>query len=286
MDFNQYYQRVEYNRATVEALDGERYPNTKKVLEARNEQIKKRLLFIFERAQQDNQEGGQWGYWFFMPLSRFVLEGAELGRQKSTWEKTIILLACLGMIEREIPTEDSATTPYRQAAVQYAKEHGHDRATAFISVPMYTDQQLEYIEGKAKRWIDGSGNFNHFTKSTIIDVFGNAVADRVFQDQRKKPRRTIEAERRLIDALGLILDTEQFITKEMLFIAAASKDGATTQPQLNAIAAAWERAGKRILKTAGAVHHRPTNQEKELYGLEGNGWIITKGVDNDNEQIL
>jgi hypothetical protein len=279
VDFNQYYQRIEHNREIIEALDSEQYPNMKNLLERRGGLIKERLLFIFQEAQRENQEGGRWGYWFFMPLSRFAREGAEHGRQKSTWEKTIILLSCLGMIEREIPTDENAITPYRQAALQYAKEHGHERATAFISVPEYTAGQMRYMEQKAKRWIDDGGNFNHFSKSTVIDVFGHAVADRVFQDERKKPRQTIENEKRLVDVLIHILETEYYTTKRRLISAAAGND----KKKKSVMAATWERASKRVLRCAGAIHHRPTDKEKMRYGLAGNGWIITKGVDTNRE---
>lgn len=282
VDFNQYYQRIDHNRTVIESLDGDQYPNMKNLLERRGALIKKRLLFIFQEAQRENQEGGHWGYWFFMPLSRFAREGAEYGRQKTTWEKTIILLSCLGMIERELPTDENASTPYRQAALQYAKENGHDRATAFISIPEYTSRQLDYIERKAARWVEAGANFNHFSKSTVIDVFGHVVADRVFQDERKKPRQAIENEKRLEDMLALILETEKYTTRDRLIQATAWEN----VEQRNIVKATWERASKRILYNAGAVHHRPTNKEKEILGLSDNGWIITKGVDTNRNSNL
>lgn len=270
MDFSEYKAGLIYNKRLLKNLTPEQAPALYKFLHQRNGSMLERLLVILDKAQHtENQEGSEWGYWFFCPLSRYAVEGQAAARQGKTWRKSIILFACMGLIDRHIPTEETAATPYQQRAVEHAHEHGRRRATAFYTVPTYNRRQLEYIESKAARWVYSKGTLQEFSKSTVIDVFGQATADRVFQDERRKPLHTIEAERALHDAVVSLLDTHPYTTKGEVLAAAtaagASKAGAT-----------WQRVGRVILQRAGAKQHPPTLQQREQFSLSGNGWIITR----------
>lgn len=264
-----YRQRVKGNREIIEQLSAEQYPCLYRLLNARGGAMRQRLLYLLGIAvDTKNQEGGEHGYWFFMPLSKMA-GSSGIAKTRDTWKKTIILLCCLGLIERQIPTEESADTPYRQQAVEYAREHGKQRATAFFSVPEYNPRQLEYIESKARKWLESGANLQHFSKTTIIDTFGSAIANRVYQDERRKPKRTNEAEYELIETLLFLLERKQYTTRDELLSLAH-------QTGQRAAKATWERAGRLILAAAGARHYRPTAAEKERLGLEGNRWIITR----------
>lgn len=281
VEFMSYFQRIRANIKKIEVLDDSSYPNLYRLLQRNKRALKDRLLYILQQAMTiANQEGGKYGNWFFMPLSRFATDENSPASTIATWKKTNILFVCMGLVERQIPTEADASTPYRKKAIEHAKQHGHTKATAFYSVPEYTPSQLSYIDNKAKRWIEKKGNFQHFSKTTIIDTFGNAIADRVFQDERKKPRRTTSKEAQLVAHLILLLDKFTFTTKEKLFTETAADQRPDTPDELskqyNIAKATWERCSAYILREAKAKHHRPTDVEKEQYCLTGNGWIITR----------
>lgn len=269
---NQYLHRLSYSARVVTHLNSDKYPMLHKFLYQRNETMLHRLLFIIKAARSiENQERGEWGYWFFLPLSAFAEAGHELASTKKTWEKTIILFTCMGLLERSIPTEDTATTPYRRRAVQYASETGHARATAFYSIPEYSTAQLDYIEQKARRWIISKANLQHFSKSTVLDIFGSAVADRVYQDERRTPKQQIDAEQLLTSTLHHLLENQPFTSKSELLATAAA--GTTSPGKLRAV---WERKHYAIIESENAKHRRPTDSEKRAHSLTGNGWIITR----------
>ena len=160
-------------------------------------------------------------------------------------------------------------------------EHHNQHAAEFLSFPPYTPRQLTYIERKLRLWYKIKNNLQGWSKSKVIDVFGSATANRVYNDERKKPRYKIEAENALICTLSNILDTKGFATKDELLREAAkpSANGQYAEVLARYIwlyNKAWEEASRRILHQANAKYKRPTNVEKMDYGLPGNTWIIIK----------
>ena len=169
--------------------------------------------------------------------------------------------------------------PYERAAVQYAAEKGKQHAAEFLSFPYYSRRQLKYCEHKAQLWYEKKGNIQDWSKASIIDIFGTETANRVYNDGRIKPRYKHEAEAALMGAIVSLLETSPFTTKAQVQAAAAEtlkETGVRDEGKaINLARRTWDRAHNDILEQCGALHKRPTNEEKEQFGLTGNGWIIT-----------
>lgn len=272
MTFEQYKQRIKDNREIILNLQPEQAPALYKFLHQRSGAMMQRLLFLLDMAENtDNQEGRRYGYWMYCPLVKLENEGAHVARSKKTWGTTVVMLTCVGLIDRDIPTQDTAQSPYQWRAVRHAAATGHDRSMEFISVPAYMPKQVEYMNNKAVAWFTSGATRHSFSKSTAIDAFGYGTACRVYQDERGKTQETRDTENALHDAVVSLLDTHPYTTKGEVLAAAtaagASKAGAT-----------WQRVGRVILQRAGAKQHPPTLQQREQFALSGNGWIITKEV--------
>lgn len=270
------------NRCTIEELQPRDYPNLYKLLYERRGNKQKRLCFLLETCENmPNKEHEKHGDWCILPYTRLVTLGAEYAASTQTWKHTITLFIAIGLLERKIPTAETAKTPYERAAVQYAAEkgNGNRHAAEFLRFPAYSPRQLNYCERKAKLWYEKKGNFQDWSKASVIDIFGTETANRVYNDGRIKPRYKHEAEAALMGAIVSLLETSPFTTKAQVQAAAAEtlkETGATDEGKaVNLARRTWDRAHNDILEQCGALHKRPTNEEKEQFGLIGNGWIIT-----------
>lgn len=275
-----YYQRIELNIEIINTLDKAQYPFLYAVLCRRKEANKQRLLYILNDALTiENQQGGQYGYWYFKPLTAFANDKSNNSNTVVTWYKYTIFFACLGLIERHITTDEEAArpdaNPYDKKLIESRdarkKKSGRpQKATAKFSIPEYNARQLEYIEHNARKWIESKANFNQFGKTTALEVFGSRIANRVYQDRRTKPIKAVEEENGLAFILAQLLQEKPFTTIEELF--AASGESSKAQR-------IWERGGAKqyILQMANAkAPKKPSNEEKKKYNLSNNKYIIEK----------
>lgn len=270
----EYVKSVRTSWKTICRLSYEEYPNLFIFLHKRNDAIFNRLRFVFSLAEYTDNQLEKGGHcYFFYPLSNFAHYGSMYARTELTWEKTVVLFTCVGLIDRYMPTSKTATQKYEKKALQTAKEQSHKRSTAFYSIPEYTEEHLYHMEEQARKWIEGHGNCNSFSKSTIIDIFGNDLANKIYQDKRRKPWKKTKAERDMAHILIRQLILNGYTTRNRL-IAEVAED----YPNESTYTAreTWDRAHYRILQEVGARHHRPTQEEKEKYNLKGEGWIIKK----------
>ena len=280
MNRQQYANRIFRNQVTITEMQEQEYPALHRLLHERSDAKLKRLLFLLETAlNMPNQEQGESGNWFIMPYSRLAQQGAHIAKTDVTWRKTITLFVAIGLIHRKIPTPETAKTPYEQKAVAYMIEQGNQHAASFYSFPPYTDRQLRYCERKACLWYSNGGNFQDWSKATVLDVFGSVTADRVYNDSRRKPRYKMDAENTLIGILSTLLETKRFTTRDELIRLAASSAANDQESAYNfrrLYELTWKRASKRILMKAYAMHKRPTDREKAEYGRVTNEWIIVR----------
>lgn len=289
MNEYQYKSRIFGNIFKLENLSAKEFPFLHKFLYARKGAQLKRLLFILEMARDtENQERDRWGYWLILPQSRMVELGKEFGVTALTWYRAVILFASMGLIKREIPTEETANTPYRKRAIEYAIKNGDRKAAQFIQIPNYSARQLKYIEKQAKKWIKRKATTYRLSKSTIIEVFGTCIADRVYQDERHTPFTDKEAEAQITKALVSILATSPYTTKEAVIQAAARKLGRQLKVSRDVAQIitekAWGRAHTRLLKAESLVYKRPTAAEIERFSLPGHGWIIFRDDAESRQQ--
>lgn len=268
MNTEQYLQRIEKNTKTLGSLEG-KYPNLHRLLNRRSGALKERLLYILQQAETiRNQMGAKEGNYFFQPLTKFAGDERNDTKTAKTWQQTLILLTCLGLIRRHIPTEaDAEESPYYAKAIAAAKAQKRGRATAFFEVPAYTKERLKTADNLAGLWL-GKGNFNQFSKANIIDVFGTSIANAVYQDTRRKTQKAVEAENELLYCLVKALQEKPYTTKAELFALCDSPRAKAT----------WERCSKKILQKANALHRRPTKAEMNQWSLQGMQWIITRGA--------
>ena len=209
MNRQQYANRIFRNQVAITEMQEQEYPALHRLLHERSDAKLKRLLFLLEIAlNTSHQEQGENGNWFIMPFSRLAQQGAHIAKADVTWRKTITLFVAIGLIRRKIPTPETAQSPYEQKAVAYMIEQGNQHAVSFYSFPPYTDRQLRYCERKARLWYSNGGNFQDWSKATVLDVFGSVTADRVYNDSRKKPRYKTDAENTLIHILTTLLETK------------------------------------------------------------------------------
>lgn len=269
-----YKTRIQANRNIINTLSCEAYPSLYHILHKNSHSLFSRLQFIFDKAEYtENQVLKDHGdFYFFCTLTRFAHDGSAYAHTRETWERTVILFACIGLIKRSLPEYKAKNTAYEKKALRTAKEQEHQRATAFYTIKPYTEEHLHHMEEMARKWIDGHGNFSDFSKTTIIKIFGYDVADIVYQDTRDESERKTELERRLAHILQIELFTHPYTTKETLIRRMVEADPEISYREARAT---WDRTHHDIMQATGARHHRPTAEEKERYSLNGNGWIIT-----------
>jgi hypothetical protein len=291
-----YRARIEANRKAIQGITPEAYPYLYQLLTQRNNALQGRLLAMLQRMQTiDNQEKDRDGnYWYYESLRHFAVSGQESARTPITWYKSIILLCCLGLIWRQKPTED-ATTPYQVSANSHRRTdiNAQWQAIGFYSTPEYTPVVLDQAERRAKAWIQRGATIRGLSKETIIEVFGQRVANMIYQDERRKTNLHKELESIFIKQAKAQIKVNGFTTKEGIikgtveatYQAFLKKECVSPllMPEEEARRRAWqevkrvyENRGKILLERSKLIFRRPTNEEKERYGLDGNGWIMLK----------
>ncbi len=172
-----YLQRLTDNR---EALNNtEQWQHLTKFLTMDKGKYKRRLEALYDIAEQtDNQEPTSFGKQQFFASERYLAKFAGTGSK--TWHYTIVLFACIGLIERLVPTQETASTERQQNSITIAQAHGDKwNAIAYYTFSAYNERQLEYIDNKLKIWFD-NGHPAHISRDKAEQIWGQYTANRVF----------------------------------------------------------------------------------------------------------
>lgn len=172
-----YLQRLSHNR---EALSNTEYLQyLSKFLTMNNGKYKKRLEALYDAAEQtDNQEPTNYGKQQFFASERYLAK--LFGTNWKTLHYSIVLFACVGLVERTIPTQETASTQRQENSITIAQAHGGKwNAIAYYTFSAYTQRQMKYIDNKLKIWFD-NGKPAIISRDKAEQIWGQHIANRVF----------------------------------------------------------------------------------------------------------
>lgn len=99
----------------------------------------------------------------------------------------------------------------------------------------------------------------HFGKGTIIALYGEETANRVYGDDRKET----------LEQIALQADLQALLLHSIQKKGYATKDEFPSAPE-------QEKAFRRILASGAYTYHPPTKEMAEHYNLTERKWIITQ----------
>ena len=197
--------------------------------------------------------------------------------EKSRWCKHISLLAALGLVERIRLLNhpfDELTKPAQKTllfAVQQSQQGKKRHPTNWYHIPEYCDKILQEADERAKMWLDSKLALDSISKSTIIRVFGQDIADIAFDDYRIIGRDEIKNQEELTTAIKVELEKRGYAQHEKVI-----RRLRRNREKRSALFRIWSRAKQEILADLHAVWKQPTNAEKERWKLPNREYIIKK----------
>ncbi len=297
ISFDEYRTLVEANISALQGLSAEAYPNLFRMLMKHNSALYMRIMAILRRMNEQDNQTLQDGYWFvFFSMRDIAGKYPDAGKSYITWYHSIILFMCWGLLVRMLPTADSPNK-YMRKAYEQMQQHGRNMPTAFYSVLLYSPEQLSYADRQAERWIKSGATFTSFSKETIIEVYGQPMADSIYGDGRRKTKRHKDIEQMLvrtakeqIKALGYttkqavmqevsrnlkaqLLEDESFLSSISELLDTSSEADVHSWRMVSHV---FKSRGNLILQRSNLAYASPTRKQRECYGLEDGTWIITQ----------
>lgn len=116
----------------------------------------------------------------------------KLGISQSieTWQSHIVLLSDMGLISRVrvtdlTDTDDPVLNRIKQTAIEKSQQKGRFyRPQTLWSMPEYTSEVLEAANAVAKQYIDHHAAFSHISKTDVIRIRGQQIANKLYLDGR------------------------------------------------------------------------------------------------------
>lgn len=194
---------------------------------------------------------------------------AHYGGAAHVWQSSLILLQICGMIERIVPSRSSTNHAFK-SLYQTAKRSKR-RSESVYHVPELTESVLNAAECIICRWRQSGVSMSHVTKSSVIRVFGQDYADRIYLDGRTEPFRKKEIKEIMYQIITAATHGGGCITKAAVFIETFKELSSKL-----AIQDVWQRLHKVIISECGCKYSRPTAAEKQKYNLKNDQWIIRR----------
>lgn len=299
-----YRQRIIWNRQKLEALD--EYPHFKKFLSMKGGIYRKRLETMLDLAETTKyQEKTEFNTERFFNSERHI--AALMHETPKTTHYWLVLFACIGLITRYIPTEETADTQRQINNVKMAQKHPHFNATANYSFKTYGKKQLEYIENKLKKWFD-KGAKAKISNDDAHRIFGQKIANEVFNSHgthSTTPTRgeSLKAQRKLfVMGIAFVNPLEEIKERGYTFkssviyalkCALMQLDNTHRAKELKASAAGnkklmiekeneaeryWRECHYAVFDENKLTYRPPTKEDKQKYSLDRHEkrWIIVK----------
>ena len=299
ISFDEYRMIVKANISALEGLSAEAYPNLYRMLMQREKALYRRLMVILHQVYTQDNQTQQDGHWYaYTSLRDMVKRYPEAGNSHITWYRSVILFQCWGLLVRMLPTEDSPNK-YMKKAYEQMQQHGRNMPTAFYSVPLYSPVLLSYADLQAERWLKSGATFTGFSKETVIEVYGQLMADSIYSDGRRKTNRHKTIEQMLVRTAKEQIKVHGYTTKQAVMQgisrnlkeqlledeAYLSSIPELLDPSTEAGILSWrmvshvfKNRGNLILKRSNLAYAPPTREQKQRYGLADGTWIITRNL--------
>ena len=212
--------------------------------------------------------------WFFVSFSWLV---AKNGGSLQSWCESLHYCAALGLIQIRTVTRKTLS-PALQKSLNHITDAKH-KPVNYYHIPAYTTAILEQAERKAQRFKEKGINRTGLTKGGVIEAIGQKHANAIYIDGRTKSKLERETEATIIRIMQEAITKHGYTLKgEILNKTAGAlyRKYKMRWREMHLYAGGiWKNRSKALLSKAGAVYKRPTAEQKQVFSLQTNGWIIT-----------
>lgn len=237
------------------AVDGEKFPLLyRQVHKTRLGWVAYNLMQEMAKRETPLLTSTDGSAWYAESLDYLV---SSYGGSKRTWSSSISLLVTVGLLNRVKPDEATLNPLFHQLYVEGASRGRVPKSV--YSVPAYTPELFRRAEAVLQEWQETGVSTTKVTKASTINALGQAAANGIFRDGRQKSYQP-EAQR-IIKRIVCAVQKRGYLTK-------AEAVGEDER--------AWQIMHKYILTSANARYRKPTGNEKRLFGLTNDKWIITE----------
>ena len=185
---------------------------------------------------------------------------SSYGGSKRTWSSSISLLVTVGLLNRVKPDEATLNPLFHQLYVEGASRGRVPKSV--YSVPAYTPELFHRAEAVLQEWQETGVSTTKVTKASTINALGQAAANGIFRDGRQKSYQPESTAPVRIKRIVCAVQKRGYLTKAE----AVGED-------MNAHGRSCTRY---ILTSANARYRKPTSNEKRLFRLMNDKWIITE----------
>ena len=181
----------------------------------------------------------------------------QYGGGQATWCKHLALLETWGLIER---IHDHWNNPHKAIRTEAGRSwaQGYAHPSTWIYIPPLTRYLAEKAKPMIAKWKTAKAS-GHFGKGTIIALYGEETANRVYGDDRKETS----------EQIALQADLQALLLHSIQKKGYATKDEFPSAPE-------QEKAFRRILASGAYTYQPPTKEMAERYNLTERKWIITQ----------
>lgn len=280
---DQYRRQLKENMDILLQLDACKYPTLAKELTRYKGALCKRLIQFMEHlteytfaAYHDRRDAAC----HFVSLETLV---KKYGGSQQTWHSYIVYWAALGLVERRKITSLGKLAHSAMAiSYQRSKDNAH-RPVSWYHVPSFTSALLDQAEQTAARFEREGISRSNLSMAGLMEAVGEKAARKAIIHSYKPSVLDQEAERAFLSEIRRTIDEYGYSTKNQIMRAVVGiwhewfyKDRPPLYQWKTTVNRVWKNRSKRILKAAEAVYSRPTRQEKDIFGLSEDHWIIRK----------
>ena len=279
----QYKAALQANMGRLEALlsdvSSSPYPNLSKLLHAHGGSLGSKLYNLLHYCIHYGEQGMEQitaehptrGIEMMASLDTLV---RAYGSDKETWRTSLLRLCALGLLYQFKPKTSEDYNQYNTPAQQYSA----NRATSmsrhpctWYHFPKYTDKVLEKAEKEAPKVRKlGTG----IDKDALRDLYGNTRANRITDTGFSMLEAVAERRQALSDALQSLISATGYTTAEQVKNTVYGQFNDPKRHSMKRIGDSWRSYKPTLFDSLGLKESRPTNAEKQRYGLEDDSYII------------
>lgn len=273
------------NIAQLEALDPKKYPMLYRMLYRRNSSLRAHLLHMLTYMQahpipfEVDQQGR--GYWKIPKVYMMKTYGGS----SESWQSHLAFLLDAGLLVRIRPDQRSILPRLREEW-QRALATGQHAAGCYRVVP-YTEERLAEAEAVATRYAQAGVGVAHVTKTEVIYASGQEQANILYRTSDKVGDAESWVREKLGEKILAAIEADGYarwepiysdVKNELLLKHLADRADENVKKRINAIKKMDTRK-KEVCRQFGCDRHPPRRADRERFGLEDQGWIITKVED-------